>query len=69
MRDYASVIENVLCPTLVYSKHARMALYASDMNEFNQCQTQLKDLHAMDVGASGNVIYRVILSYYLYQVL
>ena len=50
----------------MYETHARMSLRAVDMNEYNQCQTQLKQLYAKGIrGAEAEfVAYRVL--YYVY---
>lgn len=54
----------------VYETHARVALESADINEYNQCQTQLKELYATaGLGSVGHqmefVAYRIFYNLYL----
>ncbi|KAJ1450854.1 SAC3/GANP/Nin1/mts3/eIF-3 p25 family-domain-containing protein [Pelagophyceae sp. CCMP2097] len=52
----------------VYETHARVALEHRDMNEYNQCQTQLKELYESGAGARHQmefVAYHIFYQLYL----
>jgi SAC3 family protein LENG8/THP3 len=52
----------------VYELHGRIALQCDDLNEYNQCQTQLKQLYSNGHGQLSSEMeftaYRIL--YYLY---
>lgn len=52
---------------LVYESHARIALESGDINEFNQCQTQLHELYEQQLPGQATefLSYRVLYSVYV----
>ena len=53
--------------TRVYELNARWALESGDLGQFNQCQTQLKNLHEQCVSSSAYEFISYRLLYYYYQ--
>lgn len=51
----------------VYETHARMALEAGDLPEYNQCQTQLKSLYVEGIKGSSNEFAAYSLLYTLFN--
>ena len=59
---YVQHIQNDFCVE-VYETHAMVALEAGDLNEFNQCQTQLRELHDVGLGLTRQIefiAYRIL---------
>lgn len=52
---------------MVYESHARVALDNSDMNEFNQCQTQLIELYRLRLPGSVMEFTAYRLMYHIYS--
>jgi hypothetical protein len=50
----------------VYETHARVALECDDMNEYNQCQTQLKHLYENGIKGCEMEFIAYRLLYYVY---
>lgn len=51
---------------VVYETHARAALESNDVNEYNQCQTQLKQLYSLGIRGCEMEFTALRLLYYVY---
>lgn len=66
LEAHLGVVSSVEFTVDVYEFHGRVALESYDLNEYNQCQTQLKQMYTSGLQGSEMefVAYRIL--YYVY---